>query len=46
MVGKVGGAPGCSGPSLGEDSSGDDGEKGGRLSGQETALLPAGLLGT
>lgn len=46
MVGKVGGVPGCSGPSLGEESSGDYGEKGGKLGAQETALPPAGLLRT
>lgn len=46
MVGKGGGAPGCSDPSLEEESSGDYGEKGGKLGAQETALPPAGLLGT
>lgn len=48
VVGKRGGgggAPGCSSSSLGEGSPGDYGEKGGRLSAQETALPPAGLLG-
>lgn len=46
MVGKGGGAPGCSDPSLEEESSGDYGEKGGKLGAQETALPPAGLPGT